>query len=98
MSDFKRPPDGVCFFKNLENTLCEHEGWFRKKGPGGTLGNWNSGVGQRRTLVNPAGDVTEDGFFVVDNTGLLSKTSSTLTRQVPVFDLDALIRMSFLDL
>ena len=57
MSEHKRRPDGVCFFKNRENSMCEHEGWTRKP-----AGNWDSGGGKRRTLVNPTGDVTDDGF------------------------------------
>ena len=39
------------------------------KGQVASLGNWDSGGGKRRTLVNPTGDVTDDGFVVVDNTG-----------------------------
>jgi len=73
MSDFKRPADGVCFFKTRENTLCEHVGWRRAKGPGGSLGNWESGGGRRRTLVNPEGAITEDGWVLVDNTGFYAE-------------------------
>ena len=68
MSDFKRPPDGVCFFKTRENTLCDHEGWTRKP-----AGNWDTGGGRRRTLVNPEGAITEDGWVLVDNTGFYTE-------------------------
>ena len=58
--------EAQCFFRSRPDTTCEHKGWTKK-----SQGNWDTSMGGKKyTLLDGHGQPTENGWRVIDNTGI----------------------------